>query len=526
MAWFKRKDSKRSSKRNVTFSDEDPSLVRVTTKSDNGSDEDESTELLITRQTSGSGDARITRKKLGSVDNLTALVGKPKQGSIKGSHTVVNHYQIRHKKPPSTHWVSIDSEGICHRVTADKRAITKAKELGVTTRELRMFDQIYGHVHGRSTRILVRENALLFVMEGYRLIITRDEVLIPLFGLPPSSLSSLIKELESVLMRRQRLLVRRREQRENPFKPETPNRGGLESLSDHEEDEEELLPFELAAFEVALKMVVGNLKDQIVKLDEACHPALEALSQKVDRMTLDHVRVLKNKHSTLTKNVEAVVEELERIMDDDDDMKRMVLSEDDYESMPFIMDSLFHSGYQKSCSTPRTPHSGSYQSQKLSGASMSDLETPSSQTREEAPRLKTIPSFEKQLSQRSTSMALSVDGDHCLMMVENLLEFYFALLDQAFDCLKTLEEIIDNTEEMIDIELDTARNRLIKLEILLTGCTFTFTIYAVVAGVLGENIKLPEIIADQFLLVNLVTMIICCLIMFALYTWCKWENLM
>ena len=34
-----------------------------------------------------------------------------------------------------------------------------------------------------------------------------------------------------------------------------------------------------------------------------------------------------------------------------------------------------------------------------------------------------------------------------------------------------------NTEEMINIELDTARNRLIKLEIMLTGCTFTFTIY-------------------------------------------------
>merc|ERR1712157_390899 len=125
-----------------------------------------------------------------------------------GSHTVVNHYQIRHKKPPSTHWVSIDSEGICHKVTADKRAITKAKELGVTTRELRMFDQIYGHVHGRSTRILVRENALLFVMEGYRLIITKDEVFIPLFGLPAETLSDLVKELEYVLTRRSNIIKR------------------------------------------------------------------------------------------------------------------------------------------------------------------------------------------------------------------------------------------------------------------------------------------------------------------------------
>ena len=79
---------------------------------------------------------------------------------------------------------------------------------------------------------------------------------------------------------------------------------------------------------------------------------------------------------------------------------------------------------------------------------------------------------------RSASFAMSAhDDDRDLMMVENLLEFYFAILDHAFDCLKTLEEIIDNTEEMIDIELDTARNRLIKLEIMLTGCTFTFTIY-------------------------------------------------
>jgi magnesium transporter len=523
-AWFKRRERRRG---NVRFEDEEAaSLVRVTTKSDNGSDEDESTDLLITRETtSNSTDARIMRKKLGSVDNLTALVEKPKQGTIKGSHAAANQYQIRHKKPPSTHWVSIDSEGVCHRVTADKRAITKAKELGVTTRELRMFDQIYGHVHGRSTRILVRENALLFVMEGYRLIITRDEVLIPLFGLPASSLSSLIKELESVLMSRHRLLVRRREQRENPFMQQDTT----VEPSENEEEEEELLPFELAAFEVAIKMVVGNLKDQIVTLDEACHPALEALSQKVDRMTLDHVRVLKNKHSTLTKNVEAVVEELERIMDDDDDMKRMVLSEDDVMDMPFIMDSLFNSGYNRSCGTPRTPHSSeSYQSHQKLASDLGTTTTPTSFSQAEgvAPRLNKISSFEKQLSQRSNSLALSVDGDHCLMMVENLLEFYFALLDQAFDCLKTLEEIIDNTEEMIDIELDTARNRLIKLEILLTGCTFTFTIYAVVAGVLGENIKLPEVIADQFLLVNLVTMAICCVIMFALYTWCKWENLM
>ncbi len=77
-------------------------------------------------------------------------------------------YQTRTKiKAPATHWVSIDSEGVVCKILADKRAITKAKELGVTTRELRMFDSGLSHIHTNSTRILVRENALLFVMDGY-----------------------------------------------------------------------------------------------------------------------------------------------------------------------------------------------------------------------------------------------------------------------------------------------------------------------------------------------------------------------
>ena len=72
-----------------------------------------------------------------------------------------------------------------------------------------------------------------------------------------------------------------------------------------------------------LGRVVADFKDNIVELDEQCHPALEALTRRADKVTLDHVRQLKNRHSSLTKSVEAVVEELERIMDDDDDMKKV-----------------------------------------------------------------------------------------------------------------------------------------------------------------------------------------------------------
>ena len=121
----------------------------------------------------GSRKKKIARSAVGSVDNLAAFVAPQNRTHLSGRHV---KYQTRQKmKAPHTNWVSINDLGVVSKLAADKRAITKAKELGVTTRELRMFDQVYGHFHNNTTRILVRENALLFVMEGYRLIITNDE---------------------------------------------------------------------------------------------------------------------------------------------------------------------------------------------------------------------------------------------------------------------------------------------------------------------------------------------------------------
>ncbi len=79
---------------------------------------------------------------------------------------------------------------------------------------------------------------------------------------------------------------------------------------------------------------------------------------------------------------------------------------------------------------------------------------------------------------------------------------------------------------MVNIELDTSRNRLIKLEIMMTGCTFAFTIYACVAGVLGENLHLPEAIKDQFYLVNLSVIGVCLVLVLGLFMWCRYENLL
>ena len=43
----------------------------------------------------------------------------------------------------------------------------------------------------------------------------------------------------------------------------------------------------------------------------------------------------------------------------------------------------------------------------------------------------------------NTTVTSDEADEHHVLLVENLLECYFAVLDHAFDKLKTLEEIID-----------------------------------------------------------------------------------
>jgi hypothetical protein len=66
--------------------------------------------------------------------------------------------------------------------------------------------------------------------------------------------------------------------------------------------------------------------------------------------------------------------------------------------------------------------------------------------------------------------------------VENLLESYYAQVDGLYDKLVAVGEYAKDTEEYINIELDSSRNRLIRLEILLTAATFAIAPMNILAG--------------------------------------------
>lgn len=54
-------------------------------------------------------------------------------------------------------------------------------------------------------------------------------------------------------------------------------------------------------------------------------------------------------------------------------------------------------------------------------------------------------------------------------------------LSTSITCIAAAEYIQD-TEEYINVELDSSRNRLIRLELLINTASFSIALYGVVAG--------------------------------------------
>jgi uncharacterized Zn finger protein len=55
-------------------------------------------------------------------------------------------------------------------------------------------------------------------------------------------------------------------------------------------------------------------------------------------------------------------------------------------------------------------------------------------------------------------------------------------IDGHYDKLRNVGEYIEDTEEYINIELDAGRNRLIRLDIVLTAASFAIAPFNLMAG--------------------------------------------
>jgi hypothetical protein len=97
---------------------------------------------------------------------------------------------------------------------------------------------------------------------------------------------------------------------------------------DHEDAaaESRALPFEFRVLDAALDAVCTRLESDVHDVEAAATPALDALTQKVSKRNLEDVKRARGALARLQARVQTVRAELQRLLDDDSDMRDMYLS--------------------------------------------------------------------------------------------------------------------------------------------------------------------------------------------------------
>ena len=331
-------------------------------------------------------------------------------------------------------------------------------------------------------------------------------------------------------------------------------RGGGESA---------VLPFELVVLEAALKESHAHYHQQVTEFEGLAYPALDALTRSVNTSTLERVRKVKTRHQRLTLKCDTLREELENFLEDDDDMAKLCLTKRKEDAAmaaaaaaasggggagsgggrtaspppPGVPGSVMGGGYG---SPPRHqyqyPHhqyhnpsavpnmAASYSRSYMRGLAAASVESLTQHYRQAAASAGGVEGGGGGGSGIGIAGGISgtaglqqliyqeEEDDADFQEVENLFDNYFMQVDGLTDKLKSIDEYITNTEEYINIELDSSRNRLIRLEILLTAATFALAPFNLLAGILGENLVLPESITgsvEKFYVLNFMAFVLC-----------------
>eukprot|EP00249_Psilotum_nudum_P007856 c20869_g1_i5 orf=359-1549(+) len=324
-------------------------------------------------------------------------------------------------------WIRIDSSGNPQVLEVDRTALMK--HCNLPARDLRLLDPLFVY----PSTILGRQKAIVVNMERVRCIITADEVFLL------NSEDNYALQYVTELQKRLALQIELAGEVSNWLSIDFKNKISVCSLSSHSRGFQasgsfnafnvfsaDKLPFEFQALEVALEATCVFLESQ-------------------------------------------VRDELELLMDDDNDMAEMYLTQKKEGIGAHLGESLLEHPTVGERSSKIIPVS-SHHPQNL------------------------IRNVSKSVSWHGNINGLGsdVNGNEELEM---LLEAYFVVVDGTFNKLLSLKEYIDDTEDFLNIQLDNVQNQLIQFEVLLTTGTFAVTIVGVMVGVFGMNF--PVSIFDE-----------------------------
>ncbi|XP_021280018.1 magnesium transporter MRS2-3 [Herrania umbratica] len=393
-------------------------------------------------------------------------------------------------------WLLLDSTGQTQVVEAGKHAIMK--RTGLPARDLRILDPLLSY----PSTILGRERAIVINLEHIKAIITAQEVL--LLNSKDPSVTPFVDELQSRISCHYQATKAQEGVVDDSnciIRTSSKNWSARFSLPQSQDEEgkaeekqgienpdgSKILPFEFVALEACLEAACSCLDNEARTLEQEAHPALDKLTSKISTLNLERVRQIKSRLVAITGRVQKVRDELEHLLDDDEDMAEMYLTEkQQFENSSAssmnesddINDEVLQPGI-----TDRTPVEIS-----LASNYEGDLQDSDNQQDHLFSTHNAIGRDSHGTHTSTTHSAMSKHLD--VEELEMLLEAYFVQIDGTLNKLSTLREYVDDTEDYINIMLDDKQNHLLQMGVMLTTATLVISAFIVVAGIFGMNIHI------------------------------------
>ncbi|XP_031130794.1 magnesium transporter MRS2-3-like [Ipomoea triloba] len=442
---------------------------------------------------------------------------------------------LRKKASGVRPWLLLDCTGQAQVVEAGKHAIMR--RTGLPGRDLRILDPLLSY----PSTVLGRERAIVINLEHIKAIITAQEVL--LLNAKDPSVAPFVEELQRRILRHHQAT----KSQETGIGGNNVDWGNLYAIEDsqsqrvsrpnHEEgkgdakqqvednrDGIKLLPFEFVALEACLEATCTCLDSEARTLEQEAHPALDKLTSKISTLNLERVRQIKSRLVAITGRVQKVRDELEHLLDDDEDMAEMYLSDKLFEVESSSVSSMneqedgMDDEVMQSDVNDRIPAEISIEG---NGADP-EIDYP----------MERVNTLGRDSHATRTSTTRSAISKHLnVEELEMLLEAYFIQIDGTLNKLSTLREYVDDTEDYINIMLDDKQNHLLQMGVMLTAATLVISAFVAVAGVFGMNIHIelfnPDIAGmPQFLWAIGGGSAGCIILYVAVIAWCKHKRLL
>ncbi|XP_009603566.1 magnesium transporter MRS2-3 [Nicotiana tomentosiformis] len=419
---------------------------------------------------------------------------------------------LRKKGTGIRSWLLLDSTGQTQVVEVGKHAIMR--RTGLPARDLRILDPLLSY----PSTVLGRERAIVINLEHIKAIITGQEVL--LLNARDPSVSPFVEELQRRILRHYQATKSQEAgggcdnadwtnlyDLEEPqsgavsppnlsasFRAKDENKADGKQQAGENRDGPKLLPFEFVALEACLEAACSCLDNEARTLEQEAHPALDKLTSKISTLNLERVRQIKSRLVAITGRVQKVRDELEHLLDDDEDMAEMYLTDKLMEQLENSsvssisgQDGINEEVIQLNMDD-RVPVEISMDAN--AGSTSYDADIPHIDNQQE--RLFGGPNALSRGSRGThTSTTRSAISKHLdVEELEMLLEAYFVQIDGTLNKLNTLREYVDDTEDYINIMLDDKQNHLLQMGVMLTTATLVVSAFVVVAGIFGMNITI------------------------------------